>query len=116
MTNSVQFGNASDDPTYRGWLIGHFVDQSKGLRHSDDIELKWAHHPRGEERPDWVTKETRTSVSILVSGKWEMIFQDQSVTLSKPGDYVMWGPGTDHKWRALEDTVLLTVRWPSVEQ
>jgi hypothetical protein len=25
----------------------------------------------------------------------------------------MWGPGVDHSWEALEDSVVLTVRWPS---
>jgi hypothetical protein len=26
----------------------------------------------------------------------------------------MWGAGTDHSWRAEEDSVVITVRWPSV--
>jgi hypothetical protein len=30
-----------------------------------------------------------------------------------PGDYVMWGAGTDHSWRPEEDSVVITVCWPS---
>jgi hypothetical protein len=43
-----------------------------------------------------------------------MEFRDRTVTLSKPGDYVMWGPDVDHKWHVAKDGVLLTIRWPSV--
>jgi quercetin dioxygenase-like cupin family protein len=36
------------------------------------------------------------------------------VLLERQGDYVVWGPGVDHSWRAEEESVVLTVRWPSV--
>ena len=110
----VIFGNATNDPAARGWFVGDFIDPAKGLRHSKDVELKWAVHAKGKERPEWATKEQHTTISLLISGKWEMVFRDQTVVLAKQGDYVMWGPGTDHKWQALEDTTLLTIRWPSV--
>jgi len=25
---------------------------------------------------------------------------------------VMWGPGVDHSWEALEESTVLAVRWP----
>jgi len=111
--NSIQVGNAEADGQC-GWLVGSFIDEKLGLRHSKDVELKWSTHVAGEERPEWVTGETRTTIGILVSGRWEMIFRDQTVILSKPGDFVMWGPGEDHRWRALADAVMITVRWPSI--
>jgi hypothetical protein len=43
-----------------------------------------------------------------------MIFRDREVALARPGNYVLWGPGEDHSWRAETDAVVLTVRWPSV--
>ncbi len=113
--SSIQVGNAAADST-KGWFIGSFFDESLGLRRTKDVEVKWGIHPAGEERPEWVTGEARTTLSILVSGKWEMIFPDQTVVLSKPGDFVMWGKGVEHKWRAIEDTVVMTVRWPSIKQ
>ncbi len=36
------------------------------------------------------------------------------VTLARQGDYAVWGPGIDHSWEALADSVVITVRWPSV--
>ncbi|WP_374005171.1 hypothetical protein [Streptomyces ipomoeae] len=34
--------------------------------------------------------------------------------LERQGDYVVWGRGVDHSWVAEEESVVLTVRWPSV--
>lgn len=114
MTTDIQTGNASlDSQDTRGWFVGHFINEQFGLRHRDDIELKWGTHKAGEARADWVTGETRTTIGILISGKFTIEFRDRSVTFENPGDYVIWGPGTDHKWTADEDTTWLTIRWPS---
>jgi len=111
----IRTGNAAiDGADTRGWLIGHFVDEKFGLRHSEDVEIKWGTHPAGDTREEWVTGETRTAIGILISGSFELEFRDQKVLCDKPGDYVMWGPGTDHKWHAPTDCVWLTIRWPSV--
>lgn len=93
--------------------MGNFVDKKLGLRHSDDVEIKWKNHTKGEERSEWATNETRTSIGILIRGKVEMVFRDKTQILSKEGDYVMWGPSIDHKWRVLEDSLVITIRWPS---
>ena len=37
------------------------------------------------------------------------------VTLKKPGDYVIFGPEIVHSWEALGETVVLSVRFPSIE-
>ena len=42
-------GNAAEDTRdTRGWLVGHFVHPSKGVRRSGDIEVKWGVHAAGE--------------------------------------------------------------------
>jgi quercetin dioxygenase-like cupin family protein len=52
---------------------------------------------------------------ILVQGRFHVELRDRTVPLSRPGDYILWGPGQDHSWTALADpTVVVTVRWPSV--
>lgn len=113
--SSIQSGNANLDSTEtRGWLVGHFIDPSLGLRHAEDVEIKWSIHKAGDERQDWVVGETRTAINVLITGRIEMEFRDRTIVLAQPGDYVMWGEGADHKWRATEESVALTVRWPSV--
>ena len=37
------------------------------------------------------------------------------VTLKQQGDYVIFGPETVHSWEALGETVVLSVRFPSIE-
>jgi hypothetical protein len=113
---NIQTGNAWFDAK-NGWFVGSFMDEKLGLRSTKDVEIKWAIHPAGEWHPkDWVTGEARTAIAILISGKWEMMFRDKTAILSQPGDFVMWGKGDDHKGRALEDSVVLVIRWPSIRQ
>ena len=111
----IQVGNAQTDAAQRGWFVGGFIDEKFGLRHSNDVEMRWAIHPAGDERAEWVTGETRTAICVLISGQVDFTFRNQSgeqqVTLAKQGDFVMWGPGDDHTWRAPVDAVTMAVRW-----
>ncbi|WP_308016546.1 signal peptidase I [Jidongwangia harbinensis] len=83
--------------------------------HSADVEVKWGVHPPGERRAAWATGETRTALLILIRGSFDIELRDRTVLLREPGDYVVWGPGEDHSWRSGDcETVVLTVRWPSI--
>ncbi|MEU6407115.1 signal peptidase I [Streptomyces sp. NPDC046985] len=114
MEDSVYVGRAGRDAALdRGWLLGHFKAPGDP-RHSDAVEIKWGVHPRGERRARWVTGEVRTALLVLVSGRFRMEFPGREVLLAEQGDYVVWGRGVDHSWVAEEDSVVLTVRWPSV--
>lgn len=107
-------GNAADNgAASRGWLIGHFIDPSEGMRSSNDIEVKWFHHPAGDKRPEWTSDEQRTTLVLLINGRFRVDLTEGGATMARQGDYVMWGPGIDHSWEALADSVVMTVRWPS---
>ncbi|MFC0554334.1 signal peptidase I [Planotetraspora thailandica] len=111
---NVYVGRADvDAASDRGWLLGHFKPLGD-VRHSEDVEIKWGVHPRGDERAQWVRGEHRTALLILISGRFRVEVPGRSVLLAEQGDYVVWGYGVDHSWRAEEDSVVLTVRWPSV--
>ncbi len=114
MIESVYVGDAGvDAPADHGWLLGHFRPPGDP-RHSDEVEIKWGMHPIGERRAAWVAGETRRALLILISGRFRMEFPGRDVVLAKPGEYVVWGRGVDHSWYAEEESVVLTVRWPSV--
>ncbi len=101
MDDGVYVGNAGEDGAGNaGWLLGHFMPTSLGLRHSADVEVKWGVHPSGETRARWVTAERRTALLVLISGRFHVELPDRTVILATPGDYVVWGPGVDHSWRA----------------
>lgn len=97
----------------RGWILGHFKEVDDP-RHTRAVEIKWGIHPRGDERLEWVRGEQRTALLVLISGRFRVDFPERSVVLEKQGDYVVWGRGVDHSWCAEEESVVLTVRWPSV--
>lgn len=107
-------GNAAEDGREtRGWLLGHFIDPAKGVRSSKDVEVKWGIHPAGEKRSGWTADDQRTTLVILVEGNFSIDLTEGSVTLVRQGDYAVWGPGIDHSWEAISDSVVVTVRWPS---
>lgn len=109
----IRTGNAAADTTdTRGWLLGHFRPGGDA-RHSDDLEVKWAVHPRGEERAEWVENETRSALVLLVSGRFRIEFPGREVVLAAQGDYVVFHQ-TGHSWHAEEDSVVVVIRWPSV--
>lgn len=115
----VEVGNAADQGEGRsGWFVGHFVDRALGLRHSDEVEVKWGVHRAGETKSAYGANDTAKTLSILVSGRFLLEFPDRDETarLERPGDYALWPPGLWHRWTALDDAVVLTVRWPSRPQ
>jgi quercetin dioxygenase-like cupin family protein len=107
-------GNAAEDVQHtRGWLIGHFIDSSEGVRSTKDVEVKWGIHPAREKRTEWTRDDQRTTLVILVDGNFVVNLTEGSTRLTRQGDYTVWGPGIDHSWEAKEDSVVITVRWPS---
>jgi hypothetical protein len=114
MTGNWHSGNAAEDGgETRGWILGHFIDPSKGVLSSKDVEIKWGIHPVGDKRREWTADDQRTTFTILVHGNFRIDLTGGSVTLENQGDYAAWGPGVDHSWEALSESVVITVRWPS---
>lgn len=110
----ISIGNAENFPNSRGWFMGAFLDSSHGALATGDIEMKWGHHPAGEQRNELSVAADTTSVAILISGHFEIRFPDQApfvATLRQQGDFVLYEPGVPHTWQAVEDSVILTVRW-----
>lgn len=107
-------GNAAlDGAPFRGWFVGHFLPPDAAR--SNDVEIKWGVHARDEARSNWSSSGVATTMSVLVRGRFRLTFESGEHVLATPGDYVLWGPGIAHRWRAeADDTVILTVRWPSV--
>lgn len=110
---NVYTGNANlDGPKDHGWLLGWFKPESD-VRRSEGFEVKWGRHLAGDRRTEWVSDDERLTTMILVSGRFVVEFEDREAVLAQPGDYVVWA-GVDHSWRAAEDTVIVTVRGPSI--
>jgi hypothetical protein len=117
---SFYFGNAPlDQICGTGWFVGQFVPAELGQRHQKAVELKWGTHLDGEKRHQPWAQGHATTISILLRGVLRVEFHSgstfQVVTLKREGDYVIYGPKAVHSWEATGDTLVLTVRFPSVE-
>ena len=80
---------------------------------STEVEIRWGVHEAGERREAWFEEETRTTVLLLLSGRFRIDLATGTAILAQQGDYAMWGPGIGHSWRAEEDSVVVTIRWPA---
>jgi hypothetical protein len=115
-SSRVVTGNAArEDKALRGWFVGHFMPPECGLRSTRDVEVKWGTHALGEVRPEWGASHVATTMSVLVRGCIRLVFDDgHEALLEQPGDYALWAPGVAHRWTIeQDDTVVMTVRWPS---
>lgn len=112
--NSVQYGNAlQDGGSSQGWWVGHFMPK-ESPRYSSQVETKWAIHRRGTKHNGFSANKVATSMAILISGRHRLEFDNASVLLERPGDYVIWNPGVAHSWSAIDDSTMLCIRWPSI--
>jgi hypothetical protein len=114
------FGNAElDQVKGTGWFIGQFVPSEVGLRHQTDVELKWGIHPDGEKRSQPWANGNGITISVLIQGAIKVTLYasetPQVVTLATAGEYIIFGPDILHSWEAVGPTIVLSVRFPSVE-
>lgn len=113
----ISIGNAENFTSTRGWFVGNFLDPATAGPHfTDGVEVKWSTHPKGDHRPDIAPGADTVTLTILISGAFEQIFPGQQpdrTYMERPGDFALYGPGVPHTWRALADSVMLTVRWPA---
>lgn len=131
-------GNAANGSATRGWLVGHFLPPGSPAA-SRHVEVKWSAHAAGAANDGGVAANTvGTSMALLVRGHHRLLFPElpadgeaapavggggataaasrvgRVVDLVKEGDYVLWAPGVAHTWVAVEDSAVVTVRWPSL--
>ncbi len=113
----VLSGNASvDGASHRGWFIGHFLAHTCGLRATPAVEVKWGAYSAGEERSSWGMSEQATTLCLLCKGRVQISFPRQAHLLAREGDYLIWSAGLSHHWKVLEESCVLTVRWPSIPE
>lgn len=114
MSSSIHFGSAPQaSADYRGWFVGHFVGAPGDLTHSENLEVKWGRHRAGEARTEWAGGSDAHSLALLIYGRFRLRFPEREQLLENEGDFVIWEPGTPHTWRAEEDSLVITIRWPS---
>ena len=107
-------GDAGEATGRRGWFIGHFIPGPNDPRSTEAVEVKWSVHDRGSARRGWAVNRAATTLGLLVRGRFRMRLPDHKVVLAREGDYALWAPGVPDHTEAEEDSVVVTVRWPSL--
>lgn len=98
----------------RGWFLGHFMPGDDNPLRTGDLELKWYTHAMGETRSEWAPGIPVRTLNVLVRGRFVLLFPNQEIVLDEEGDFVLFGPGMPHSFRAEQESLVLTVRWPSL--
>jgi hypothetical protein len=98
----------------RGWFLGHFMPGDDNPLRTSELELKWYTHAKGETRADWAPGNPVKTLNILLRGHFVLLFPDREVALRQEGDFVLFGPDVPHSFRSEQESLVLTVRWPSV--
>ena len=131
MQSEILRGNAVvDGRDFHHWFVGPLENWCRAnvleldctqfaLRDTVVLEVKWGVHPAGQDRPGgWAPPSDKISLGILVRGDFLFRFRDPDLPstlvenrLSDEGDYVIWREDVEHSWRALDESVILTVRW-----
>ena len=132
MLSEITTGNAAiDGKDFHHWFVGEIEEWCRrsqvpfntvdfGLRNTKDLEIKWGIHPKDEGREDWACPTEKIAMSVLISGDFIIRFRDQNshsqheeVRLKTVGDFAIWKDDVEHLWKAEQDSVVLTIRWPS---
>jgi len=111
-TISGNVAGASKDT--RGWFLGHFMPGDDNPLRTSELELKCDTHAKGESRSEWAPGNPVKTLNILVRGHFVLLFPDREIALEKEGDFVLFGPGVPHSFRSEQESLVLTVRWPSL--
>ena len=115
MADNWYAGNANDDASqHRGWLLGHFINPAVGAAGQPArLKSNGASTLLGRNDLNGQSESRRSTLVLLISGKFRIDLTVGNVTLERQGDYITWGPGIDHSWQAEQDSIVITVRWPS---
>ncbi len=116
MSKRILNGNFKDVITERDgnhWVMGHFMPPDSPLQ-TNDLEIKWGKHKKGEAKKSSGTNKRAKTLAILIEGKVLLTFDDEKVILKEKGDYVYWDSGVIHSWEVLKDSLIITIRWPSI--
>ena len=102
---------------HKDWILGHFMNPDSPFR-NEEFEIKWGKYKKGKsfEAKKVDPNDQSYTVAILIYGEELLMFPsvDREVLLENEGDYVFWQPNIPHKAVFQEDTLVITIRWPSM--
>lgn len=107
--------NTKESKLNKGWFIGHFIENNEFFK-TQDFEVAWKVHKKGDKNESIAKNKIAKTLSVLIKGKclWTFPEKNNQIILENEGDYIFWDSGIAHSWEILEDSTILTIRWPSI--
>jgi len=93
------------DDMVRGWIVGDFTP---ACRRTDACEVACQRYRAGDVEPLHVHR-VATEITLVASGRARM-----NGRVLEPGDILVLEPGDPADFEALEDTITMVVKLPSV--
>jgi hypothetical protein len=111
------------------WIVGEtdqieqtslrFVKRGPDGVRCRDVSMKVFVHQISDDSAWGASKPSSEGCTLSMlagEGEFALTFTDghnaYTVTLDRPNDFVIWGPGLKHSWRVVKDsTTIVTVRW-----
>lgn len=115
MTNRGKFkvGKISDYSKINGWFFGHFADEE--LLKSELVEVKWQNISNKKASPeDKHLHKDSVEINIILSGEVRVTINEEKFTLYKGEFYVVWPESVIKDIEASENTELIVIRAPSI--
>lgn len=111
--DKVTFGNFNDEARSSPWVVGYNVGELR----NNEVSIKWGRHLKGEKKKLLTANSKSKTIGILLSGKIKVIFPETGMNriLEKEGDYVYLPPDTKHGREVLEDSFMISIRWPGID-
>jgi len=111
----IKEGNVrNESKDFKNWVIGDFREDESPFK-TDKFEMKWSNRKKGYFSPakEEGHQENKRTLGILVYGRMKIVFQDanKEALLQDEGDYYYCKPTNRHSVEALEDSLILTLRW-----
>jgi len=106
-------GKVDDFAKTKGWFFGHFAQEP--LLQSDDVEVAWQDTSNKKVSPRDKHLHTKSvEINIVVSGKIDLTINGEQFSLQKGDFYVIWPETIVANVETSEDTTIIVVRSPSV--
>lgn len=99
----------------KGWFLGHFMDNPD--IQIKDLEIQFVDLKKGSSKESTTVNPDIKNVTILIKGCFELDFPEENkkVLLKEEGDFVKYDLSSKHIGKVIEDSRILTIRWPSIK-
>ncbi len=110
--NKFFVGKVDDFRRNKGWFFGHFADNK--LLGSDLVEVAWNKlYPK--QKLDKHVHKKSVELNIIISGAATLMINEKEYTVSKGEFYVIWPETVVQNIDAKDDTEVIVIRAPSVD-